>query len=60
MFLAALCTAVVPAGHSHFPLVVLAEDVSRNNPLLDPGSFPCVVKTLFSPCWDGVSWGPQP
>lgn len=24
MFLAALCTAVAPAGHSYFPLVVLA------------------------------------
>lgn len=27
MFLAALCTAVVPAGHSYFPLVVLAEGI---------------------------------
>lgn len=56
MFLAALCTAVVPAGHSYFPLVVLAEEGNRNNPLLDPGDSRCVVNTLFSPCRGGASW----
>lgn len=53
MFLAALCTAVVPAGHSYFSLVVLAEG-NRNNPLLDPGDSPCLVNTFFSPCRGGA------
>lgn len=54
MFLAALCSAVVPAGHSYFPLVVLAEEGNRNNLLLGPGDSPCVLNTLFSPCRGGA------
>lgn len=62
MFLAALCTAVAPAGHSYFPLVVLAGEgtIGTTTPPLDPGDSVCAVNALFSPCRGGAAWGPQP
>lgn len=52
MFLAALCAAVVPAGHSYFPLVVLAEEGNRNNPFWTLVTLPvCLIPSSALSGW---------